>query len=31
MVNVEKTVSGLLSKFKIKESYEERKMVFWYD
>ena len=31
MVNVEKTISGLLLKFKSKESYEERKIVFWYD
>lgn len=31
MVNVEKTISGLLSKFKAKESYEDRKIVFWYD
>ncbi|MBT7402602.1 BREX-1 system phosphatase PglZ type A, partial [Candidatus Woesearchaeota archaeon] len=31
MANVEKTIKGLLSKFNARESYETRKIVFWYD
>lgn len=31
MVNVDKTVEGLLLKFKGGESYESRKIVLWYD
>ena len=31
MVDVEKTIKGLISKFQTRESYEDRKIVFWYD
>lgn len=31
MVNIEKTTEALLKKFETKDTYENRKIVFWYD
>ena len=31
MVDVQKTIKGLLSKFQAKKDFENRKIVFWYD
>ncbi len=31
MLNVEKTIQSILKKFEVKDEYEKRKIVFWYD
>lgn len=31
MLNVEKTIQSILKKFDVKDEYEKRKIVFWYD
>jgi uncharacterized protein (TIGR02687 family) len=31
MQNIEKTIQAILKKFEIKDDYEKRKLVFWYD
>ncbi|MEA3293899.1 MAG: hypothetical protein U9P81_02835 [Euryarchaeota archaeon] len=31
MQNIEKTIKSILKKFEVKDDYEKRKIVFWYD
>ena len=31
MQNVEKTIQSILKKFEVRDDYEKRKLVFWYD
>jgi hypothetical protein len=31
MLNTEKTIQSILKKFEVKDEYEKRKIVFWYD
>ncbi len=31
MLNVEKTIQSILKKFEVRDEYEKRKIVFWYD
>jgi hypothetical protein len=31
MQNIEKTIESILKQFEVKDIYEKRKLVFWYD